>query len=185
MSSLHGDFILQRSMPAPALENAQAALQGVQVLMTRQGGRDGWMEGGRGERVIHWQQGAVQVTRDWRARLTALLVRSNRDSHGYVRETTVLWESSCRLVEWYGRGVVGNPSIQLPWGPAEIFHVGSDRRLKVNMQTRDRNHWGTFWVVGWQARTPPVITDILQSLCFYGINKVTLFRKDTTIQDPR
>ena len=53
MSSLHGDFILQRSMPAPALESAQAALQGVQVLMTRQGGRDeaetgGW-EGGKGE----------------------------------------------------------------------------------------------------------------------------------------
>ena len=46
MSSLHGDFILQRSMPAPALESAQAALQGVQVQMTRQGGRDGW-EGGR------------------------------------------------------------------------------------------------------------------------------------------
>ena len=51
MSSLHGDFILQRSMPAPALESAQAALQRVQVLMTRQGGRDdaekGECEGGR------------------------------------------------------------------------------------------------------------------------------------------
>ena len=51
MSSLHGDFILQRSMPAPALESAQAALQGVQVQMTRRG-RDeaetgGW-EGGKG-----------------------------------------------------------------------------------------------------------------------------------------
>jgi hypothetical protein len=40
MLSLHGDFILQQSMPAPALESAQAALQGVQILMTRQGGRD-------------------------------------------------------------------------------------------------------------------------------------------------
>ena len=81
----------------------QAALQGVQVLMTRQGGRDGWGregrkgEGGlRGERVIHWQQGAVQVTRDSRARLTVLLVRSNRDSHGDVRQTAVLWGSGGR-----------------------------------------------------------------------------------------
>ena len=49
MSSLHGDFILQRSMPAPALESAQAALQGVQVQMTRPGGRDGWVGGGRVE----------------------------------------------------------------------------------------------------------------------------------------
>ena len=41
-------------MPAPALESAQATLQGVQVLMTRQGGRDeaemgGRREGGSGE----------------------------------------------------------------------------------------------------------------------------------------
>ena len=49
MSSLHGDFILQRSMPAPALESAQAALQGVQILMTRQEGRDEAETGGRGE----------------------------------------------------------------------------------------------------------------------------------------
>ena len=57
-------------MPAPALESAQAALQGVQVLMMRQGGTDkaemvGWEgEGGWRGAVIHWQQGAVQVTRD-------------------------------------------------------------------------------------------------------------------------
>jgi hypothetical protein len=49
MSSLHGDFILQRSVPAPALESAQAALQGVQVLMTRQGGRNTVEMGGMGE----------------------------------------------------------------------------------------------------------------------------------------
>ena len=58
---MHGDFILQQSMPASALESAQAALQGVQILMTRQGGRDetetgGTRDEGRGK--------GMQVTRD-------------------------------------------------------------------------------------------------------------------------
>ena len=53
---MHGDFILQRSMPAPALESAQAALQGVQILMTRKGGgkdeakTGGWVGGEGRER---------------------------------------------------------------------------------------------------------------------------------------
>ena len=49
MSKMHGDFILQQSMPASALESAQAALQGAQVLMTRLGGRDKAEAGGTRE----------------------------------------------------------------------------------------------------------------------------------------
>ena len=39
-------------MPAPALESAQAALQGVQVLRTRNRGRDEWEGGGR----VEWRR---------------------------------------------------------------------------------------------------------------------------------
>ena len=66
MSSLHGDFILQRSMPAPALESAQAGSarsSGLNDETGRQRRVGGRREGG-GDRVIHWQQEAVPVTRD-------------------------------------------------------------------------------------------------------------------------
>ena len=102
MSSLHGDFILQRSMPAPALESAQATLQGVQILMTRQGGRDeaemgGRREGGSGKETGYkLAAGSSASNERLKSSTHTLLIRSNRDSHGDVRQTAVLWGSGGR-----------------------------------------------------------------------------------------
>ena len=97
MSSLHGDFVLQRSMPAPALESAQAALQGVQVQMTRQGGTEkaelvGWVKGG-GYTVA---SGSSASNEGLRGATSAVGPRSNRESHDDVRQTAFLWESGSR-----------------------------------------------------------------------------------------